>query len=62
MIRFTLNNHIAHGPIPITNEEDRIYSGPSIDGLIQSNTGKHLMLNLVKDKNGEGYTELLMLF
>ena len=43
-----------HGPPPITNEQDGIYTGPSTDGLIQSNTGQHLMLNLTKDK--QGYT------
>ena len=35
----------------MTNEQDGIYAGPSTDGLIQSNTGKHLMVNLTK---GEG--------
>ena len=40
-----------HGPPYMTNEQDGIYAGPSTDGLIQSNTGKHLMLNLTK---GEG--------
>jgi protocatechuate 3,4-dioxygenase beta subunit len=43
-----------HGPVPMTNEEDFIYTGPSTDGLIQDNTGKHLMLNL-KDDEGQGY-------
>lgn len=41
-----------HGPPPMTNEQDGIYTGPSTDGLIQSNTGKHLMLYLTKDKHG----------
>ncbi|MER5176012.1 MAG: hypothetical protein ABJB76_02735 [Candidatus Nitrosocosmicus sp.] len=41
-----------HGLPPITNEQDGIYTGPSTDGLIQSNTGQHLMLNLTKDKQG----------
>jgi protocatechuate 3,4-dioxygenase beta subunit len=40
-----------HGPPDMTNEQDGIYAGPSTDGLIQSNTGKHLMVNLTK---GEG--------
>ena len=40
-----------HGPPDMTNEQDGIYVGPSTDGLIQSNTGKHLMVNLTK---GEG--------
>jgi protocatechuate 3,4-dioxygenase beta subunit len=40
-----------HGPPDITNEQDGIYAGPSTDGLVQSNTGKHLMVNLTK---GEG--------
>jgi protocatechuate 3,4-dioxygenase beta subunit len=36
----------SHGPVPITNEEDFIYRGPSTDGLVKNNTGNHLMLNL----------------
>jgi protocatechuate 3,4-dioxygenase beta subunit len=63
--QFYLNNSINelvhtqlpysdHGPVPMTNEEDFIYTGPSTDGLIQVNTGKHLMLNL-KDDDGQGY-------
>jgi protocatechuate 3,4-dioxygenase beta subunit len=43
-----------HGPVPMTNEEDFIYTGPSTDGLIQDNTGKHLMFNLKAD-DGQGY-------
>ncbi len=43
--------YYKHGPPDMTNEQDGIYSGPSMDGLIQTNTGKHLMLNLTK---GEG--------
>ena len=42
-----------HGPVDLTNEEDFIYTGPSNDGLLSNNTGKHLMLNL-KDE-GQGY-------
>jgi hypothetical protein len=38
----------------MTNEEDYIYSEPSSDGLIQTNTGQHLMLKLNEDK--QGYT------
>ncbi len=43
-----------HGLPPMTNEQDGIYTGPSTDKLIQSNTGQHLMLYMVKDK--QGYT------
>ena len=43
-----------HGPVPVTNEQDILFTGPSTDGLIQSNAGKHLILDLTK--NGpEGY-------
>jgi hypothetical protein len=35
----------------MTNEQDGIYIGPSVDGLVQSNAGKHLMVTLTK---GEG--------
>ena len=38
-----------HGPPDMTNEQDGIYTGPSTDQLVQSNTGKHLMVNLSKE-------------
>jgi hypothetical protein len=38
----------------MTNEQDGIYTGPSTDGLIQSNTGRHLMVNLTKAQ-GQSY-------
>jgi hypothetical protein len=31
-----------------------IFRGPSIDGLVEANSGKHLMLNMTKDT--QGYT------
>jgi protocatechuate 3,4-dioxygenase beta subunit len=39
----------THGVPDITNEQDAIYTGPSTDHLIRSNTGKHLMLNLTEE-------------
>ena len=33
----------------MTNEQDFIYAGPSTDGLVQSDSGKHLMVNLTKE-------------
>jgi hypothetical protein len=36
-------------------EEDIIFTGPSTDGLIQSNSGEHLMLNITRDNEGQGY-------
>lgn len=64
--QFYLNNSISeqvhtqppyneHGQPDMTNEEDGIYAGPSTDGLIQSNTGQHLMLNLTQGHDGQGY-------
>jgi hypothetical protein len=64
--QFYLNNSISeqvhtqppyneHGQPDMTNEEDGIYTGPSTDGLIQSNTGQHLMLNLTQGQDGQGY-------
>jgi protocatechuate 3,4-dioxygenase beta subunit len=61
--QFYLNNSIndlvhthppysEHGPVPMTNEEDFIYTGASSDGLIQNNTGQHLMLDVKKDEQG----------
>jgi protocatechuate 3,4-dioxygenase beta subunit len=41
-----------HGPVELTNEEDMIYRGPSTDGLLDANSGEHLMLNLTKDTLG----------
>ncbi|HKR74148.1 MAG TPA: hypothetical protein VJR94_08555 [Candidatus Nitrosocosmicus sp.] len=41
-----------HGPVPMTNEQDFIYTGPSTDGLIKNNTGSHLMLNVSKSDGG----------
>ena len=37
----------------IKNMDDGIYAGASTDGLVQSSTGKHLMLSVVK--KGQGY-------
>jgi hypothetical protein len=53
-------NQLAHtqppysnqGPVQLTNIQDMIYTGLSTDGLIKSDTGEHLMLNLVKNKPG----------
>ena len=64
--QFYLNNSINeqmhkqppysnHGPPDITNEEDGIYRGASTDGLVQSNTGENLMLNLTKDPEQSSY-------
>ena len=64
--QFYLNNSINeqmhkqppysdHGPPDITNEEDGIYRGVSTDGLVQSNTGENLMLNLTKDPEQSSY-------
>ena len=55
----TLNVHTQppynrHGAIDRTNEEDFIYTGPSNDGLIQTNTGQHLIIKLNED-NKQGY-------
>jgi protocatechuate 3,4-dioxygenase beta subunit len=41
-----------HGQPQVENMDDGIYTGPSTDGLFQSETGKHLMLNLTKTEQG----------
>jgi len=41
-----------HGHPDTPNERDGIFVGPSTDGLVESNTGKHLMLNLINDTEG----------
>ena len=43
-----------HGLVELINEEDMIFRGPSADGLVEANSGEHLMLNLTKDT--QGYT------
>jgi hypothetical protein len=63
--QFYLNNSINeqvhkqppysnHGSVTTFNEEDGIYAGPSTDGLVLTNAGEHLMLNLTDDQQG-GY-------
>jgi protocatechuate 3,4-dioxygenase beta subunit len=42
----------SHGPRPLKNVQDSIYAGPSTDGMLQSNAGSRLMLNLTKDAQG----------
>lgn len=41
-----------HGPVPMTNEQDFIFMGPSTDGLIKNYTGNHLMLNIFQSDGG----------
>jgi protocatechuate 3,4-dioxygenase beta subunit len=43
-----------HGSVELKNEEDMIFRGPSTDGLVDANSGEHLMLNLTKET--QGYT------
>ena len=40
-----------HGSPETTNEQDMIFTGPSMDGLFKSNSGKLLLMNATK--NGE---------
>src|ERR687889_1061923 len=64
--QFYLNNSISeqvhtqppysdHGLPEVTNEEDMIYRGASSDGLVQSNTGERLMLNLIRIDDEQSY-------
>lgn len=41
-----------HGPVNMANENDGIFTGGSTDGLVQSNTGERLMLNLTGNEQG----------
>ena len=61
--QFYLNNPIneqvhtqtpynKHGPVDVTNEGDFIFTGPSSDGLLETNTGQQLMPKLNHDKQG----------
>jgi hypothetical protein len=38
--------------LDVRNNQDGIFNGPSTDGLVQSNTGEHLMFNLTKQDQG----------
>jgi protocatechuate 3,4-dioxygenase beta subunit len=42
----------SHGPVPMANEQDFIYTGASTDGLVKSNSGNHLLLNVTKSDGG----------
>ena len=42
-----------HGPPQTGNEQDIVYSSGSVDGLVDRNSGEHLIMNLTK--NGSGY-------
>ncbi|MDQ3852797.1 MAG: intradiol ring-cleavage dioxygenase [Thermoproteota archaeon] len=40
------------GPRDVRNNQDGIFNGASTDGLVQSNAGEHLMLNLTQQDQG----------
>lgn len=42
-----------HGPPTTMNEQDGIYAGASTDGMLSSNSGEHLILDLAKQ--GQSY-------
>jgi protocatechuate 3,4-dioxygenase beta subunit len=44
----TIAPYSNHGPVRMVNEQDGIFTGGSTDGLIQSNTGQHLMLDFTE--------------
>jgi protocatechuate 3,4-dioxygenase beta subunit len=44
--QYPYNNH---GPRPLKNPDDSIFTGPSTDGMVQKDTGHHLMLQLTKN-------------
>jgi len=48
----TQDPYSHHGFPDTRNSQDGIYTGPSLDGLLQANSGTRLMLNLNKDKQG----------
>ncbi len=47
--QFPYNNH---GPRPLANNQDSIFAGPSTDGMFQTNSGDHLMLEITNDTQG----------
>ena len=48
----TQDPYSHHGFPDTRNSQDGIYTGSSLDGLVQANSGTRLMLNLNKDKQG----------
>lgn len=48
----TQDPYSHHGSADTRNSQDGIYTGPSLDGLVQANSGTRLMLDLNKDKQG----------
>jgi protocatechuate 3,4-dioxygenase beta subunit len=50
----TQQPYSGHGPRPLKNTDDGIFTGPSTDRTVQSNAGDLLMLKLAKD-GGQGY-------
>jgi hypothetical protein len=48
----TQDPYSHHGFPDTRNSQDGIYTGPSLDGLVQANSGTRLTLNLNKDKQG----------
>ena len=48
----TQDTYSHHGFPDPRNSQDGIYTGSSLDGLVQDNSGTRLMLNLNKDKQG----------
>lgn len=48
----TISPYSNHGTPQVANEQDGIFAGPSTDGLIQNDTGNHLMLHLLKTDDG----------
>jgi protocatechuate 3,4-dioxygenase beta subunit len=48
----TQDPYSQHGFPDTRNSQDGIYTGPSLDGLVQANSGTRLTLNLNKDKQG----------
>jgi protocatechuate 3,4-dioxygenase beta subunit len=48
----TQDPYSHHGFPDTRKSQDGIYTGPSLDGLVQANSGTRLTLNLNKDKQG----------
>lgn len=46
----TQSPYVDHGMPPVKNNQDAIYTGPSTDGMIKTDSGKHLMLNVIEDE------------
>jgi len=57
-----LTPYSSHGPPQTPDDQDMIFTGPSTDGLVKSNSGKLLLMNVTRhdDKSYEGILNIVL--